>query len=185
MTVDEQVSGFAEEGSGRFAIVPVSISGEWIEPIKERRWVGQASAQEDIVAVAFLRDMDCVSWVKCDRGPALRVRLTLFNYDSDGQDVQVNLNVGDSYLRGRLIVSARDYRPDLQTTHACRTGEIMALSTVVGESVVEAAVMFLAVSDVQFGRNRIWHIRTELGEGLREPLAGILTGGRAGVLRVQ
>jgi hypothetical protein len=56
----------------------------------------------------------------------------------------------------------------------------LLLATVEGDPRIELGVLLLALRDVKFGRNHLWHLRPERAQGLPEPFATILVRGRSG-----
>lgn len=162
------------------ADLPVTISGEWLDPPK-RDWRGIASASEPLVAVVFLKQRNRLEWCKSDRGSVegLPIRLALFPYDKLASEVQVNFSVGGG---GRCLASnvpSRNYRPDIHSHNVVRTGELVTFARVDGSPAVDAEMLFIPQRSVQFGRNALWRLRSGLELSLPDELNQILIGKRS------
>ena len=163
---------------------PVAISGEWLRA-RTRDWRGEVRAEEPIVAVSFcIRGRD-VSWCKSDPADHSHpIRLLLAHYDSGGRDVQVNFSVGetDGSVRTRTLLPSAAYRPAIRPSHSAGTSTLVPYATVEGSHPVQVLVLFLASSDVKLGRNRLWHLRTNLLDSVPAVFRTVLARGRAGEL---
>jgi hypothetical protein len=159
--------------------VPVRIEGMAAAP---RRWIGNAHADEDIVGMAFLASGATCRWVKsAERGPHPQIDIRLSSYDDTHRDVQVGVSVGGAGMLGRCLLEREGDSFRVEPT-TCSTGTIVLLTTVEGDPRTDLLALFLASSDVKFGRNRLWHLREGLVGGLAERLASLFTHGRTGQL---
>ena len=62
------------------------------------------------------------------------------------------------------------------------TGEVIPVLRARGEPPVECSLLLLDKEDVRFRRLGLWGVRSELASRLPEPLRGVLTQGRSGVI---
>lgn len=168
---------------GCLAKLSVVIEGSWNEA-RPADWRGTARADASIVAVTLLGRPESGCWCKSEPGliDGQRVRLLLGRYDKLGRDVKVIFGAGGQ-RDGRTMMPDARYRPDIPARTVCTTGSFVRFAIVAGEPAVPCWLLFLAASDVKVGRDRLWHLRKDLREGVAEPLRSILAYGRTGTLR--
>jgi hypothetical protein len=160
--------------------VPVELDGAFA---RARQWVGNARAEEDIVGMVFLATESHCEWAKgAQEGACLAVHVALLPYDNAHRDVQVSVQVGGDGLRGRSLCGTANDTFRLERTQAT-TGTVFTLTQLPGEPRMEALALLLARSDVQFGRNRLWHLREDLALQLQAPLRSLFTRGRTGAIQ--
>jgi hypothetical protein len=132
--------------------------------------------------VVFVTSRGRSAWCKSepahDDGQALR--LLLGHHDRAGLDVQVSFSIGGGQAISRCQLGAPDYRPAPLEREPVQTGTLVPFATIRGNPAVDLSLVFLVASEVQVGRNRLWHVRRELEEELPEPFRGILRRGRSG-----
>ena len=169
--------------SNALRTLEVGLAGVW-SPAAIRDWRGKAFASEPIVAVSFAIRNGLASWCKSERGnlDSQGVRLLLGNFDSAGRDVQVAFEIGDGQVRTRTLVASPEYRPEIDTSRRIKTGDITSFCTLSGDPAVQLRVLFLAASDVEVGRNGLWHLRSRLVDHIPESFRALLAHGRAGEL---
>jgi hypothetical protein len=173
------IEGLTVPGVSRF---PVTFTGSW-SALPKRDWRGIASAQEPIVAIAFLRRQHHVEWGLSSRTEdnEIETRLAIFPYDKAGLDVQVSVSVGGGGRRFRSQVPTAAYQPVMPPASPVETGTVALLATIDGDPKIDFLGLFLAKADTKGGRNRIWHLRPCFQEALPEQLQEALTYGRTGV----
>jgi hypothetical protein len=160
--------------------VKVTLAGSWGSE-RHSDWRGLATAEEPIVAVAFLTQESEVCWCKSERtgGPSTPVRLALFWYDEVGKDVQVNFSAGEGGRRLQTLLPSTGYRPAIEGGPYL-TGHVQLFARIAGEPRVECQLLFLAAEQVRVVRSGLWRVKEKVAEGLEPPLRNILTRGRTG-----
>lgn len=160
--------------------LPVTLTGQMTG---RRRWSGRAAAQEPIVGMSIVVAGPKCHWVKSgQREPELPIDVQLPAYDEGDRDVQVAAGVGGNFVYSRCVLVGRE-QPLCVEPHPGRTGGPILLAVVEGDPRIELHALFIALSDVKFGRNRLWHLRPELAANIEEPLRSVLTRGRTGELQ--
>ena len=127
----------------RVTAVPVQLAGKWSVTATPRlgggraitrRWAGLATADQSLVAVAFLVNGNSVQWGKSDpqaRGDACGVDLAMFPHDNIGLEVQVNIVIGDGgYRRDRTRVASVNYLPHVPDFQEIACGQLLTLATI-------------------------------------------------------
>lgn len=160
----------------------VRVEGQW-QPGPSREWRGEASGDEPIVSVLFLAAEGAVRWGKSApasaKGPH-GVRLSFHAYEPADLFVQLGVSVPGAMHAHAITLESASYRPEIPARAALRTGAILRLATVVATPSVDVLALFLAARDVKVGRNRLWHVRPALAEGISDPFKRMLTYGRSG-----
>ena len=160
--------------------IPVVISGSWSTPSKSL-WEGVATANEPIVAVAFLRCQKQIDWGCSWRSnePAIATRVSVSGH-ANSAFVQVVFSIKGGGSRWTSTLPSPTYRPEIPATASVETGTVALLARIEGDPIIDLLGLFLAKSDTIGGRNHIWHIRScfhgDLSPLLKEPL----THGRSG-----
>jgi hypothetical protein len=162
------------------------VEGQW-QAAPARQWHGKVSGEEPIVSVLFLVTEAAVRWGKSAPANAegQDVQLAFHGYDSSDCFVQLAASVPGIVLTYAITLESASYRPEIPASVALRTGTIQRLAKVVATPGVDVLALFLAARDVKVGRNRLWHLRPALAEGIPDPIRKLLTYGRAGELDVQ
>jgi len=159
--------------------LPVALTGQMTG---QRRWSGTAVAEEPIVGMTSLVAGPKCNWVKAaERESELSISLQLTSYDVGHRDVQVAGGVGGDFVYSRCLLATREQTFCVEPS-PCRTGGPTILAVIEGDPRIEIHALFIARSDVKFGRNRLWHLRPALAEAVEEPLRSALTRGRTGEL---
>ena len=158
----------------------LSVLGDW-KSTSAGDWTGAISCDEPVVGVAMLEVGTKVEWVLSERD-AKEVRLWLVPYDGTGIDVQVGFSVGKGSRRWRTMLPSPFYRPEIIAPWLAETGRVIEFCQIPGSPVIWLKALFLAKSDVQVGRNGVWHLRRELAGSLSSPFEKMLTWGRTGVI---
>lgn len=144
-------------------------------------WSATAACEQPIVRVSLLISDGTAQWSKSTRlGPeAEAVRLALGVDPADRAHVIIACGPASPPVR----LAAPDVRPPLADEITIETGVVTTLCRFDSAPVVEIAVLFLATSDVRFGRNRLWRLAPSRATHVEEPLRGILCGGRSSECR--
>jgi hypothetical protein len=161
--------------------LPVTISGDWLENPRYK-WKGSAISSEPIVAIVFLRHGNIIEWCKSSSpsSQSLEVSLWISRYNEINLEVQVGLSVGNGDRRYASFLESANYRPSIEAEIIINTGEILKFTTVESRPKISFEVIFIARSDVKFGRNRIWHLRENTTILLSDEVKRILEKGRVG-----
>ncbi len=161
--------------------VDIVIRGAW-HPQGDRYWRGTATASEPCVAVPFLRVGYHVEWCQPERTneSSLDLHLALFPYNESDLDIQVNFSIGQGGRRWTTILPSSIYRPAIPDSFKVLAGEVFHFTTVEGNPHVELFGLFIAHRDVEWVRKKIWHLRPQFRDALKEPLKQVLTYGRTG-----
>jgi hypothetical protein len=153
--------------------MPVTIRCDSATP---RRWTGAARAVEDLVALGLIAHGGWLRWFKSSLRAATLPLTVILHPPEAVEGGYVVLDVG-----GRVDnMLSRDGRSLSVLPRQTITGRPLLLATVEGDPRIELGVLLLALRDVKFGRNHLWHLRPEWALGLTEPFATILVGGRSG-----
>lgn len=152
-----------------------------------RQWRGMAVGEEPVVSVLFLVTETAVRWGKSAPAGAegQEVRLAFHGYEPSDCFVQLVASVPGLVLTHAITLESASYRPDLPAFEGLRTGTIQRFARVAAVPAVDVLALFVAARDVKVGRNRLWHLRPALAEGMPEPIRKLLTYGRTGELGVQ
>jgi hypothetical protein len=166
---------------GKLTPLLVSVQGQW-SPGPNREWRGLANAAEPFVAIVFLSSPSGCIWGKSERGETPReIRLSLFRYDRQGTDVQVNFSVGGGGRLCRTRVPSPSYRPDIFPEREFPCGVIHTFTQVEGEPGIKLLVLFIARRDVRSARCGLWRVRRHLAESItNDSLLRMMTYGRTG-----
>jgi hypothetical protein len=161
--------------------VPISISGEWIEN-QNYEWKGSAVSIEPFVAVVFLKYSNVIEWCKTSNGAtdSESVKLWISRYNKIDLHSQIGLPVGRSDRRSSLFLKSASYKPEIKINTSGKTGEIIQFTEIGGSPKISFEILFIARSDVKFGRNRIWHLRENANVSLSDKVRNLLEKGRIG-----
>jgi hypothetical protein len=144
--------------------IGVRLEGSWSSE-RHSDWRGLATADEPVVAVAFLTSEGEAGWCKSERarGPITPIRLALFWYDAVGKDVQVNFSVGEGRRRDRTLLPTTGYRPPIEGG-PYQTGQVQLFARIDGEPRVECHILFLAAEQVRVVRKGLWRVTEKVAE---------------------
>jgi hypothetical protein len=160
--------------------LPITISGGWLENSRYK-WKGSAVSSEQIVAVVFLRHGNITEWCKSSASSqSLKVILWISRYNEINLEAQVQLSVGSGDRRIASFLESANYKPNIEAEIIIDSGEILKFITVEGKPKISFEIIFIARSDVKFGRNRIWHLRENTNVLLPDEVKRILEKGRIG-----
>ena len=148
-------------------------------------WQGTFESTVPITGLAVLYGPGRAPWVKA--GPA-----------TVSPAVRVSLHARPGYVRGRASFAADFHGAVLPSatiacaddlTASCTLGATHAVTGrphIVAESKdVAFVVVLIPGSAVKVGRNRLWHVREEMGASLPADLRELLTGHRTGTLSIR
>ena len=142
---------------------------------------GLCKSSVDIVALALIQRSSGFSWAKSGMSsPAPPIEFYWGAY-ADPTDVHVGYAFdGGGGVQGRMRIGNVGEPPlrFLRTSYV--TGRIEPMAVYEGKPDHVCWILFLARSDVSFGRNRLWHLRKHLVEAMPAPWGGILSRGRCG-----
>lgn len=174
------------EQTKKFRSLPVTISGDWFENPKYK-WKGNAISSEPIVAVVFLRHGNIIEWCKSSSASSKSLEVTLWisRYNEIDLEVQVGFSVGDADRRFASFLESANYKPDIKAEITTNTGEILKFTQVEGKPKISFGVVFIARSDVKFGRNSIWHLRENTDVLLPDEVKRISEKGRVGQITTE
>lgn len=169
------------EQNKKLRSLPITISGDWLENTKYK-WKGRAISLEPIVAVVFLRHGNIIEWCKSSSASSksLEVILWISRYNEINFEAQVGLSIGNGYRRFASLLESANYKPDIKADITANTGEILKFTKVEGNPKIFFGVIFIARSEVKFGRNSIWHLRENINVLLSDEEKIILERGRVG-----
>ena len=167
------------------ARMPVAISGSWYSPSR-RLWEGRATAEQPIVAVAFVRCEQHVEWGLSWRfdEPDLKTAVS-FSGHEDGAFVQVVFGISGGGARWTSTLPSHTYRPAIPAAATVETGTVSLLARIGGTPAIDLMGLFIAKGDTKGGRKHIWHIRTCFRDTLPPLLRRPLTYGRSGFFEDQ
>jgi hypothetical protein len=170
------------------AQLPVTISGEWTET-PHRMWRGTAAAPEQLVALVVVAVDEVVHWVKSNSAIAMDMQLILHpapvpqNHTVDWHRVYSHWHIAHvGHSLPMITVQDPAYRPVISEKQSTVTGEMTRFAAIQGQPQIGFGVLFLARSDVKFGRKRIWRLKQPLISNIEEPWARILTIHRVGTV---
>jgi hypothetical protein len=148
-----------------------------------RLWQGIAESSEDIVALALIENEQRYSWVRCStRQHFLKMKILFSPIGYEGKSCSVSFSVGDSVVCGEPCVMHSHQTEPNPLPNIYQTGEIIRFAQLLSTKPTILHVLFLAKTDVQMLRNRIWHLKPKHLEGLDAPWRKVLTFGRTGIV---
>jgi hypothetical protein len=158
----------------------ITISGEWLENQKYT-WRGTAVSSEPIVAVVLLRYNDILEWCKSPTScEILEVTFWISRYNEVDFHSQIGFSVGRGDRRLASSLESANYKPNIKASTSEKTGEVINFTKIEGKPKISFEVIFIARSNVKFGRNRIWHLREKISGSLPDNIRNILEKGRIG-----
>ncbi len=172
-----------DEQNKNLRLLPIIISGDWIENINHE-WKGIAISSEPIVAVVFLKHGNITEWCKTSSvsSKSLDFTLLISRYNEINLEAEVSLSVDNGNRRYAMFLKSANYKPKIKDEIIVNTGEILKFTMVDGKPKIFFEIIFFALTDVKFGRNRIWHLRENTNVLLCDELKRILGKGRVGQL---
>ena len=198
------IEGVTVQGVAR---LPVTIIGGLSTPVmpdlrRLQLWEGSAASREPIAAIAFLRyDKREVAWARSERrhhrwhwlpvgtlpltDQVLEIRLTFSPDDERGLRVGIHFGIGGGITGAgsggaQCALPTPGYLRDMPVASKVETGTVTRLATIEGDPKVEFLALFLARRDTKGGRNRNWHLRRSLRDGLQPQMQEVLAYGRSG-----
>ena len=157
--------------------LPCIVRGDWTSS-ERALWKGKVECEQAVVCTDFLVSEGNAHWSKAARLQPKSdvIRLALGVSPTDPGHVTI---AGNSIgLPARL--SRPGARPDIPTAVELRTGHLGKICRFESAPTIEIFVLILAASDVHWGRNQLWRLRSPLAPLVGEPFGSILTDGRSG-----
>jgi len=169
------------------------ITGDWqpVAYVGHLEWLGVASAEEPIAALALVRNRNGTNWARVGRSHGnalsitLRIRPDEANESRYAVCISLSMQAADSrHGQGRAAVETHlrltSTAPFIVTTEHLQTGEPAWFAQAWAAEETRFGALFLAESDTRSARNHLWHLRT--GIDAPDELADALVYGRAGSL---
>jgi hypothetical protein len=163
-------------GSGLLR-VPLVLSGGWASARRDL-WIARASCQQAVVCVSFQVCDGVGHWAKSSRLAAdtEAIRIGLGVNPDDPADV----TIGCGWIAQPVRLAAAGARPVLPEKIVGETGVLWPLCRFDGCPAIELHFLFLASSDVSWGRNRLWRLHPSRVTGVCESYRAVLAAGRSG-----
>jgi hypothetical protein len=148
-----------------------------------RRWAGNATSSEPIVALAIIETDEHYSWVRSsNREDTLEIGILFSPMDATGKKVSVSFAVGDSVVCDTCTVPSQQTEPN-PLPGILESGSVVHFAQVQSDKQVNLHVLFLAKADVKILKKGIWHLKAAHQESLDSTWKDVLTYGRTGMVK--
>lgn len=144
-------------------------------------WTGSVVCAELSVAVAFASRGTELAWAKAKPRLSHTVRILLHPVDAEGGVQPIVYLEGGLLGRDLRFRLLRPERPPAPVRWSEHPRPHLGLD-LEAEPPARVEVLFLPKSAVRVGRNHLWRLKPEHGEGLSERHREALRGGRSGLL---
>jgi hypothetical protein len=160
--------------------IPLVLSGAWASASRDL-WIAKASCQQAVVCISFQVCGGVGYWAKSSRPAAdmEAIRISLGVNPADPADV----TIGCGWIAEPVRLAEAGARPALPEKIAIETGVLWPLCRFDASPAIELHLLFLAPSDVRWGRNRLWRLNPSRATGVCESYRGVLAAGRSGTCR--
>jgi hypothetical protein len=158
--------------------IPPVLSGAWTSA-NRNLWTAKASCKQEVVCVSFQICEGIAHWAKSTRLAAdtEAVRIGLGMTPSDPASV----TIGCGPIAKPVRLAEPGARPVLPDKINIQTGIITPLCRFDSRPAIEVHVLFLASSDLRWGRNRLWRLHPSRLAAVSESCRTVLAGGRVGI----